>query len=201
MIFFGKKAKTIATEFVPAISCAKCGNSNTTYVSVVGRYFHVYWIPFFPTGKLVLGVCENCKHTTEEKDMPSQMKGQAVDLKNRTKQPFWFFSGLGLVVVIVTAVSIIGSKDDDADRKSIEMPTAGDKYHIKTEDLDYTIMKVSKVVGDTVFVIPNIYSTNKISGLYKIDKEKNYNEEFETGIHKDRIKEMYAEKTIIEVDN
>ena len=62
MIFFGTRGKTAVGQSVTGPQCPNC--QSTAFTSFgVQRYFHIYWIPTFPTGKHVGIECSNCKHT------------------------------------------------------------------------------------------------------------------------------------------
>lgn len=47
-------------------------------------------------------------------------------------------------------------------------PQKGDIYEIRLPDQQYTIYKVDKVEGNTVYFFENEYTTNKLSGVNKL---------------------------------
>jgi len=64
MIIFGTGSKTIATEKANDFSCTSCQNE-TLYAVIIARYFHIFWIPFFPIGKKLYLSCSHCKKVSE----------------------------------------------------------------------------------------------------------------------------------------
>ena len=71
------------------------------------------------------------------------------------------------------AISITYS-NGEAKKKELEFvanPVVGDVYKYKTEKQNYSTLKVTSVTADSVFVSPNEYETDKMSGIYKIDKD------------------------------
>ena len=53
----------------------------------------------------------------------------------------------------------------------IQMPKSGDIYKYKTKNGDFTLLKVSETIGDTVYVFSNSYATKQVTSMRKlIDK-------------------------------
>lgn len=174
MIFFGQKASVLRTETAMGLKCEHCGNSGTVTFGIAGKYGHVYWIPFIPMGKTCISSCTHCKQTLQYQEMSTQMRTYADELMRETKTPLWFFSGIGVVIALVAIFSYFDQTDNAEDREILQSPQAGDKYSLKTGLSEYTMHKVIRVAGDSVFFAANQMVVNKMRGLYKIDKEENY---------------------------
>ena len=86
MIFFGTRLKPLA-ESPFQEPCSHCGQSNQT-LSLFWGYFHIYWIPFIPTGKELALTCNHCKVTILEKEMPPGLKTRLSGEKKDTVCPF-----------------------------------------------------------------------------------------------------------------
>lgn len=199
MILYGKKGSVLKTEHLSNLTCPNCKTTGTLHCAVAGTYAHVYWIPFFPLGKKLITQCVDCKQVLEENEMPYDLREACMHLKSETKPPFWYFSGLGIIGLIMVWGSF-ASRQKDKDRQAyLADPQAGDRYEVKTKDGDYTVLKLAGTSGDTVFFYLNQYSVNKSSGLYKIDKAENYMEET-VGILQSKLKEMHAEGKIIDIN-
>ena len=167
MIVYGTRSKLLAKELVTD-KCPNCGTQNSTEIHVYQKWAHVFWIPFFPLGKVVASECGHCKQVLKEKEMTSSMQSVLQDVKSRSKTPIWTFSGLAILAVII-AVGIVNEKKNDAkNAKLIMAPQAGDVFEIKTPESQYTLYKVAAVHGDSVVIRPNNMETNKPSGLSKI---------------------------------
>lgn len=57
-----------------------------------------------------------------------------------------------------------------------------------------------EVNNDSLLVIPNNYEIDKMSKLYKIDKDENYSEEFSFKIAKKEIETMYNSGEIFDIN-
>ena len=94
MFLAGKKNSELKSETLQEVICPNCNNKNTTKVSVIGIYKHLFHIPFLSGGKIGTSVCESCKHKYELKTMPSSIKLAYYELKETVKTPIWFYAGL-----------------------------------------------------------------------------------------------------------
>jgi hypothetical protein len=87
------------------IICPHCENDGTTEMFVKLKYFHVFFIPFFPFSKFGKTICEHCKLTLDEGEFP---KAWVVDhfypLYGRARTPWWTFFILILFVVFIFAL-------------------------------------------------------------------------------------------------
>jgi zinc-ribbon family len=107
MIFFGSKATTIGQLDINDTKCQYCENTSTQQLIIFGKYFHIYWIPFFPTGKEVIAECTHCKRTIDKAQFSSQLMEKYQANKSLVKRPFWHWTGLGIVGSLVLLLTII----------------------------------------------------------------------------------------------
>jgi len=161
--------------------------------------FSIFWIPLFPIGRLGISQCQHCKQVLEDGSMSNDLKRAYNNLKAETKAPIWQFAGLGLIAVIVAFASYSSVEDKKKQLEYVANPAIGDVYEYKTESGNYSTLKVIAVSADSVFVSPNEYETDKMSGVYKIDKEENY-ADFSYGISKDNLKQMHTDDDIYDID-
>lgn len=200
MVFYGTKAKNIHNGQLKNVKCPNCENETSMTYSVFGKYAHVYWIPFFPIGKVGVTECDSCKRTFEIKELPENIKTkyQREEEKNGAKTPIWFFSGL----FIVAAIAVFGyfaSQQTAANELSyLEKPEVGDVYEYQTETGYYSSMKLQSIVEDSLFFYLNEMETNKKSGISDIDKAANYKVIY--GYSKAEIKQLYTDKDIYEIN-
>ncbi len=103
MLLAGKKTSELKREIAKTVVCPKCDSVNSTQVSVIGIYKHLFRIPFLSGGKLGKSVCSNCTQEYELETMPSSIKLAYYELKETVKTPIWFYGGL---IVIKTLVLI-----------------------------------------------------------------------------------------------
>lgn len=102
---FGKKSSELKQEIHKEIICPNCLSKNTTKISVLGVYKHLFHIPFISGGKYGSSVCTNCYHTFELPKMPMAIKLAYYELKETAKTPIWFYSGLiGIKVLVLLKI-------------------------------------------------------------------------------------------------
>ncbi len=167
MIISGTKIKLLESETIPD-TCTFCGNNNCVDVNVMQKYIHVFWIPFLPIGKSAQSKCRHCKHTLEEKELPDSFQEVYQRNKISSKAPIWMYSGLLFVVLLIAFGVYSSSKNDEKNLQLIAAPKAGDIYHMRTPNAQYTLARVNAVKGDTVFLLWSKLETDKITGLSKI---------------------------------
>jgi transcription elongation factor Elf1 len=94
MFLIGRKKSTIKSNISKDVVCPKCNKQNSTEISVIGIYKHLFQIPFIAGGKVGKSVCANCSQTYELQHMPDLIKLAYYELKETAKTPFWFYLGL-----------------------------------------------------------------------------------------------------------
>jgi len=200
MIVYGTKATQIATEKVHN-SCSNCGTLNSVQMSVFQKYAHVFWIPFFPIGKTAVTQCSHCKQILEKKQFSESLNNTYQTLKSNSKTPYWTFSGMALVAVLIISLVISDRQKDEKNAKLVLAPQKGDLYEIKNGYEHYTLYKVQNIIGDTVFVFENEFETNKLSGLRDL---KNKGDQAFTReslpLSKAELKSMLDNGTIMDIE-
>ncbi|MBC6612610.1 hypothetical protein H8B15_16935 [Hymenobacter sp. BT507] len=164
------------TEPVTDVVCASCYTPNTLQISIFGRYAHVYWVPFFPIGKISVSECEHCRQVLEGKQMPEALKAKVAQVKAHAKIPFWHFAGLILIAVAIVVSFVFNYVNHQHTTAYVAQPQVGDVYHVRT-DSAYSLLKVAAVHGNSVELLANDYQTDNLSRLNEIDKPENYAEE------------------------
>ncbi|MBO9150839.1 zinc-ribbon domain-containing protein [Chitinophaga sp. GCM10012297] len=196
MIIYGWKATPVGHEDLGA-KCSHCGTMMSVQVFVYQKYAHIFWIPAFPLGKTGGSVCTHCKQTLKPKEMPNDLKLSYDSLRSRAKTPIWTFSGLIVIGLIVTFGIFAARQSAAANAKMILAPQAGDVYEVKEAPGSYTLYKVARVAGDSVYVLHNLYETNKSSGLADLMK-KEFSPE-EEAFTKNELKELFDKGTIDDI--
>lgn len=201
MIFFGTKASRVKNGQLNNISCPNCENTTSFNYSIFQQYFHLYWIPAFPTGKENVLECNNCKKTFYLHQLPKAVKEKFAFEKQGVGMHIKFFSAPIAFVLLLSIIFYMDSKDDELDKAYMENPKKGDVYsHYSQENYGYyTTMKIAEVTEDTLYVFLNEYETNKKTDVDNIDKLENYTIE-QYLISRAEIDSMYANGKIFEVD-
>ena len=186
MIVYGTKTTLLKSE-ITWDQCPSCGKANCVQMNVFQRYVHLFWIPFLPAGKTGVSQCTNCRQVLQLKQMPPSLKLSYDNLKTNTKTPLWNFIGIVLIGLALAGFSIQSKNQAERVSKMVLAPKAGDIFEIKLKEDVYTLFKVSKVTGDTVYVADNKYQTNQESGLSDLR-----NKDYETVVHSIMIAELVA---------
>jgi len=200
MIVYGSRTKQLAKEII-IDKCPNCGRQNSTELHVFQNYAHVFWIPFFPTGKTAVTQCDHCKQVLKPKEMPSSIKSTYENIKSQTKTPIWTFSGLALLAVLISIGVVSAQQNNKKNAQLILSPQSGDVFEVRTKDSQYTLFKVDDVKGDSIFVRINQYETNKISGLSDLKRKGDvaYSEENFVFL-KAELKEMMSKGEILDIE-
>lgn len=199
MIIYGTKAVHLKSAQPRSMVCAHCGQTDTTVLSAYSKHAHIFWIPIFPVGRVGLSQCTHCKQTLEYKNMSRDLQLAYNNLQAETRVPIWQFVGLGLIAMLIT-FGVYSSGQDEKNRLAyVANPMAGDIYKYKTDDNNYSTLKIVSVSSDSIFVSPNKYQTDKMSGIYKLDKDENYPAE-SYGISRNDVKQMLLDKDIYDID-
>ena len=167
MIISGTKIKLLESETIPD-TCTFCGNSNCVDINVMQKYTPVFCLPFVPIGKSAQSKCRHCKHTLEGKELPDSFQEVYQRNKLSSKAPVWMYSGLLLVFFLISFGVYSSNKNDQKNLQLVAAPQAGDVYHLRTPNSQYTLARVNAVKGDTVFLLWSKMETDKITGLSKI---------------------------------
>jgi hypothetical protein len=173
MIIFGTKGEKLAQEIL-ATTCPNCGSQNSIYMYVFQQYAHVFWIPFFPIKKTGISQCTECNQVLNPEGMPISLTYAYNELKAKTKTPFWMFSGMALLAVIMI-IGVVSEKiRHNNTAQYILAPRHGDIFEIKTTWNTYTFFKVQQVNSDSVFVRFCNYETDRSTGIANLKREHGY---------------------------
>lgn len=175
MIFYGTQGSQINSERTKGIKCDNCNEIVPHNISVYGQYGYLYWIPVFPTTKKVFSECSNCNVTQDFKGMNEQLRRTSAEIKRNTKTPIWYWSGLGIIAILISIGYYFSLEHDKDVINYIKNPVAGDVIEYKVQETGYySTLKIESVTKGSIFVIQNNYETDKMSGVSDINKSKNY---------------------------
>lgn len=200
MIFYGTKSSHLNSEQKGGIKCDNCNEITNHNISVYGKYGYLYWFPVFPMGKKVFSECSNCKTTNNFKEMNEKLKDASANLKQNTKTPIWYWSGLVIIALLISYGAYSSGKHKEDMVTYIEKPAVNDviKYKISKTGY-YSTLKIKSVTQDSIFVIQNDYETDKKRGVSDIDKAKNYTT-VTYSIGKNQIKKFFDEGLFYDIN-
>ncbi|MBI3235613.1 MAG: zinc-ribbon domain-containing protein [Bacteroidetes bacterium] len=167
MIIYGVKNKVLETETI-AEKCSNCQTQNSTSMSIVQKYFHIFWIPFFPLGKTLVTQCSNCKNVLTKKELSASLLETYQTRKSQVKAPVWMFTGLALFIALIGFAMYESGENTAKNARLLASPKTGDIYEIKKDVGQYTLYKVEYVKGDSVYLVSSILEVNKITALSKL---------------------------------
>lgn len=103
-IFFGVKEVPIGIdEFL--VKCPSCEGHSLADILVISKYFHFFWIPFFPIEKDANVICKTCGLRRYGMIFDSNLINNYNEVKGKFKHPW--FTYIGSAVFILIFVSII----------------------------------------------------------------------------------------------
>ena len=188
MIIYGWNSKNIKqAPLGETYECPDC-HQKQSVLAIFASYFHIFWIPLFPYRKQAQVICMNCERAEKDKHLEDDMKQKVKQLKGAVKTPWWMFSGLGIILLLVT-FSFISEFFDGQERTSmVSSPEVGDVYVIhdptETSEYDHYLMKVLTVADDSLFVTVTSYSYNGV--VDQLDSKDGFYD-ISFGIHRDEI--------------
>jgi zinc-ribbon family len=107
LIFFGSRKAKIGSYDVFMYVCPYCEQNNSTTITVLATYYHIFRIPFFPYAKEAIANCNNCKSRRNELKFGPKLVQEFRETRKRFKYPWWtwtwtiIFVGLILTIVVV----------------------------------------------------------------------------------------------------
>lgn len=178
MIFFGSRGKVVSGQVIEGIQCPSCENQTFTTFGTI-KYFHLYWIPTFPTSKSVGIECNHCRRTLLGKELPkelsSKIKGSVFSKKNVLPT----FSGTIIIACLFSFGAYVVAQDDAKESAYIAQPAIDDVYIMDFskifEDTDlkhkYGAMRIKQLSSSQAEFQISTIAYNKTSGVRKDIRE------------------------------
>lgn len=199
MIIYGHRSSEIYSTDEGSATCDNCGEKGRTRYTFFSRHAHIFWIPFFPIGKPGVAECQACNITLKRKNLSESQKRDYDRAKSEAKAPFWKWSGLILIGLIIVA-STIASKSHDADTAvNVQNPMVGDILVVKGEEQGYySTLKVLEVTNDTAWVRLNNYEIEFRSSIDELVHDSTFSE-YEIPYSFDELQELHADGELVDV--
>lgn len=197
MLIYGHNSKHAATYQIQG-KCPNCDDEQATELSVFVKYGHLFWIPFFPLGKLGFTRCSACGLEADKDQMSYEALKTFNEVRETLRPPIWMFSGLALVFICIIIGLVFDMQDNARYAEYVQNPQNGDFYEIKLDRDKYTLYKVKEVAGDSVFLHMNQYIS---TGEERLDEL--YAKDFTLGafgLHKSTLKKMLDNGDILRVE-
>jgi hypothetical protein len=171
MIVFGTRGKVVPGARKQGVVCANCGKDEHASAGVL-RYFHVFWIPVFPTMKQPLLECLHCKKVLTGKEIPERARKDVAEQVFTRGRVLPLFTGLALAAVFAVFVGVAGAQQEKAEAAWLAAPAVGDVYVVKLARFaqvgdpkyPYAVVRVSDVAGDSVALQLGTYGYERATG-------------------------------------
>lgn len=199
MVSFGTKSTHLASAKAHDRYCVGCQKYDTIVLNVFRKQIHLFGFPILPLSKTGNAFCQNCKKVWEEEEMSEFVQHEYLILKNEIKGPSWQLSGGVLFLGVAIALSLVSNNTNRKELEYLSSPLKGDVYEYKTNDTQYSTMKISTVSTDSIYVSLNRHKIDKASQLNWIDKLENYQKNT-VAFERQKINDMYNNGTILEIN-
>ena len=129
-------------------------------VKVYKQYFHFFFIPIFAEGiKTVKIRCNKC-------DEPYRSDSLQKQYENRTRTPFWLYTGVLVVGLAVLGGVGAGLLNGYLNGRYVANPQPGDVYEVKHPNTFIEFYKVVRINGDSIVTYNNnvqyVFSTSAL---------------------------------------
>jgi len=148
LIVYGRRKLRIKKYTDHSNPCSNC-KAFDLEISVYKKYCHIFFIPFFPIGpKMSVLKCNSCGHQL-------RMDSLQTDYEKNTKNPFYLYSGLILVGLLILLIVNENLNTQKEKKQFVQNPQVGDIYFIREETGNkpsYYFLRIASIEGDSVIV-------------------------------------------------
>ena len=171
MIVFGTRGKVVKGPQKRGVPCAACGMDVHQTFGVL-RYFHVFWIPMFPTLKQPGMECLHCKKALVGKELPERVRKDVAAMLFTKRRVLPTFAGAILVGLLAIPVAYGSAQQTAREAAYLEAPAVGDCYvvrlagFVKNPDSKhpYGVLRLAKVASDHLELRLGAYAYSQARG-------------------------------------
>lgn len=117
-MLFGTSEKDFGAFDIEGLKCRSCREASIQKVTLLSKYFHIWWIPMFPIGQRAISECSNCKKTLGVHEFSKSLTKKYWKKRAFFKRPLRHWGGaifFGLVFIFNT---LTGDGKDRKDYRS-----------------------------------------------------------------------------------
>ena len=103
---YGTKETPIAVDDF-LVKCPSCETYSWAEVTVVCKYYHVYWVPFCPVSKEANITCKKCGLKRYGRAFDSDLISNYNEVKSKFKNPWYAYIGVAVVNGFVLSCILI----------------------------------------------------------------------------------------------
>lgn len=142
--------------------------------------------------------CQHCHKGFKKKELGEDGKMEYKNFLGDVKTPLWKYSGLAIIALFIAWMTYSDKQKEEKVSVLVEKPAMYDKYTFKTDSNSYSTFKIVEVFNDSVYIHQNDYEIDKLSAIYKIDKEENYPNDIYV-VSKEEMQELYEAGDIVDI--
>ncbi|WNJ19706.1 hypothetical protein [Pontibacter sp. G13] len=199
MIIYGENNPGIGFVRSDNAICPNCDSEGTIRYEIIGKYFHIFWIPVVPSGKTGGAVCSQCDHVMHPDEMPKFIKAEFKEAKSSIPIPWWQFLGLGSLAILILIGQLNNRFEFSHAEEYLAHPKIDDVYTIRLAEQEYTSYRIDMIYADSVFMQPNDYSVEKEYEIQEIDIPQFYLDTL-IGFQKSELDSLYQSGQITEIN-
>lgn len=180
------KKRLVADTIVDAV-CPKCNSVRTMRMVVYQKYATLFFIPFMPNGKEAAANCQNCDAVYDKKVFSEELKQSYKKIKKLPS--WWMYGGLAFIFAFLGFACYMVAEENKENARLVLTPEAGHIYDVKLNDKVFTLLKVTSIKGDSVYLVENQFMAEDYSGFNGLHEKP-----FRSDAHavpKKQIKEWY----------
>jgi len=156
-INFGRRKLRIKKYSDNHTACLECKSFGLN-ITIFKEYFHILFIPFFPSGiKTSTVYCPNCCRTIRYDSLQQTYE-------KATKNPVYLYSGLLLIGSLLVTLIYVNIQTQKEKKRLVLNPQSGDVYLVRSDDdrsTQYYFLRVTKIRQDSVFAFPSNFVYNR----------------------------------------
>ncbi len=159
-IIYGRRKIRIKKYDDYHVKCDNC-NAYEQRFSVYQEYFHIFFIPIFPSGvKTIKSVCLKCNDVFNEEKRNHYLSITGI--------PIYMYTGIILFIGLIATLVIANINTQKQKREYVSNPKINDIYLIR-EDEDksttYYFLKIKNIDVDTVELLHSYLQYNRFISM------------------------------------
>lgn len=183
LLLYGKRTIRVRKHDDFHVKCESCNDYGQRFF-VYQEYFHLFFIPLFPTGnKTISSTCLKCNDNLNEEKRNHYL--------STTRTPLYLYSGIILFVALILALVTGNILTQKKKAEYIAHPEVNDIYLIRQEEnkqINYYFLKIKEIESDTVRLLSGYFQYNRF--VSSMDETDYFVEDEIYSIPKEELKKL-----------
>ena len=167
LIVYGTRVQELGSHPIGHGKCPEFG-SDELHAHFIQKWFHIYYMPIIPVGKVSVLQCHQCTFFAEGKDIDPELKLSVDSHRGRFSTPFWTFTGAALFVGFITIGALATGQEKGIKKELLANPELGDMYVSKINEMRegyyYDVMRIQELTPDAVVFLVGEYMYSVAEG-------------------------------------